>query len=207
MDDLIGIDNLLTEILQKVYGCVKDIKDRKTWQLVCRKWYYTANDSARIHVKVPENTRLSLEDLFDDLERHPIFGTKILFITDRASEGGAANHLAFERFHILSYACPFLGKVCLNSWSLKMFHKYLKLLGSQQTSPIHLKELKLVDPTDDFTVSIYLQICYALRMSLTKLDVYLIPNGIVEEVLDRKYGGLVGYTSEFSNLKQLKVVF
>lgn len=165
MNELNGNQKLPTEVSRKVYGYVKDVGERKNWQLVCRGWYHAANDVARIHVKVPDNTGLSLKDLFEDIEKYPTFGSKIISITDRVKEHQAFSHVTSERFQIISgTSCPFLSKVCFNSWSMKMFHKYLESggSGSKKSSPISLKEVYLGDPTSPCNIiasEVYLKVC------------------------------------------------
>lgn len=203
-DELKKNEKLPLEILQQVYGFVKEREDRKIWQLVCRGWYYAANDSARIKLFV-WNVGISLVNLAKGLEKYPTFGPKVVFVTTMLRESEVWSDKVDASLYKVLEVCLSLDHICLPPGLLMVLHKYLMTRNSGQTNPLQLKSVWLGYRPDQFcnndTYAMYLQICYTFRKSITKLQLYLTPVGNVDAVLDQNYGGMIKYVLQFPNLK------
>lgn len=207
MDALYSRQKLPTDILQQVYGHVEDVGDRKAWQLVCRRWYNAANYGARIKVRVREDAGFSFINLAHDLTKYPTFGPKILCIIDQVSqEGDSDHHLdTLHSVRVLSNTCLFLKELYLTSWSLKMLNKYLEICKEYgETNLMQLGNIGISNLSSSFsndTNVIHLQVCHAFCETMTKLNIFLWHTSESLDVFLDKYGGLVQYISQFTNLK------
>lgn len=141
-----------SEMLCKIYGYLqRRSMEKKTWQMVCRAWYYSVNDKPTIQISVPLDDG-SYKRLYEDLVKYPTFRLKVSSISDVVEYLASPTLEASQYFPATSYTpkegedynstyfysvlgfCPFLNKRCLSPKSIKWLHQCLEKRRHQYRS-------------------------------------------------------------------------
>lgn len=203
---------LPSEILFKIYFHIQDAEDRKTWQLVCRRWHLTINDAfVCISIRVPAGSS-SYQLLAADLKKYPTFGPKVLSISDYNTafyESFYQEEKEEESFKQVLYKCTSVIGLSLSRTSLEWLNYYANTCDKlwKQLKSSSLKKIEVRDYTtaNDITTDYLLEVCFEYKKSIAHLDIFLEKGGISDTVLIDEYGGLVQYISQFPKLKSLMV--
>ncbi|KAI9247009.1 hypothetical protein EDC94DRAFT_686287 [Helicostylum pulchrum] len=176
--------NLASELLHQIFQLVPP-DAQNTCQSVCKSWHPVAKKVYFSQVHLTQRTDPSKLMLILKTSGHLVQSLTI----------NTNNILTFQGFSCLVKYCPLLSE-------LDLYHTYFKWLWLD--SSIVPKRIKVISINGDASFETHKYFYYAAHRFCHSIEKIYIRYA-THLVLQREYGGIIQYLSQFENLKSLRL--